>query len=115
GPGGWGLLWLLGGGIEASWDGGIGGDVGRDRRLAAVNFQNVGASLPRVGFFVAGDLFRRTVRNDAASRFAALGTEINNPIRLLNYVEMVLDDEHGIAEIHKTIQDMHEFLYVVKM
>ncbi len=80
-----------------------------------IEVKHRGESLTRVGFFVAGYLFRRALSHDAASRLSAFGTEIDHPIGLFNDVEVVLDDQHGIAEVHQAIQDVHELLHVVEM
>src|ERR1700688_3642616 len=65
----------------SNWDGSgwassgrTGGARGRRREVAAVNVQNTGEGLPGIGFFVAGDLFRGALGNDAASPFPAFRT-----------------------------------------
>jgi len=39
------------------------------------------------------------LRDDAAAAFAAFGAQVDDPVGLLDYVEVVLDDEDGVAEI----------------
>ena len=68
-----------------------------------------------VGFFVAGDLLGGALGDDAAAAFAAFGAEVDDPVGLLDDVEMVLDDEDGVAEIGEAIQDVEKFFHVVEM
>src|SRR5260370_3248831 len=111
---------LFGGGIEAVCDRRIGrGITGHLRRgqldNPTIHSENCGKSLAGIRFLGAGHLLGRALSNDAASGFAAFRTKIDNPIGLLNYVEMVLDDEHGIAKVDEAIEDVKELFYVVKM
>ena len=55
------------------------------------------------------------MRDDAAAALAAFGAEINDPVGLLDHVEVVLDDQDGIAKIGEPIQDVEQFLHVVKV
>src|SRR5437867_748107 len=68
---------LLAGGVRTDWDSEYAG-----QRLASVRL------------FVAGHSFRRTLRHDSAACISTFRAEINNPIRLLDYVQVVLDDQH---------------------
>src|ERR1700686_3184232 len=60
-------------------------------------------------FFHLGNLLGRALRYDAAAAFAAFGAEVDDPVGLLYYVEVVLDDEDGVAEVGETVQDVEEF------
>jgi len=111
---------LRGGGIEAvcgrRFASRIAGHV-RAGQLPCrtIQIENAGESLSGIGFLVAGHLFRRALSHDAASGFATFGAEIDNPIRLLNHVQVVLNDEHSITKVHEAIQDVQKFLNVVKV
>src|SRR5437879_10746457 len=70
--------------------------------------ENAGEGLAGVGLFGAGDELGRALGDDAAAAFAAFGAEVNDPIGLLDDVEVVLDDEHGVAEIDEALQDVEE-------
>ena len=59
--------------------------------------EDAGEDLAGIGFFYAGDQFGRTLCDDAAAAFAAFGTEVDDPVGLFDDVEMMLDDEHGVA------------------
>ena len=49
-------------------------------------------------------VFRRAFRNDAPSFVAAFGAEVDNPIRAPDYVEVVFDDDQGVACVSKLEQ-----------
>src|SRR5260370_19465901 len=119
GRGGW---WggVIGGGIEAICDSQmrrrVTGHLRRGQLLnPTIHIENCGKSLPCIRFLAAGHLLGRALSNDAASSFTAFRTKIDNPIGLLNYVEMVLDDEHGIAKVDEAIKDVKQLFSVVKM
>src|SRR5258708_10555715 len=77
--------------------------------------KNAGEELAGVGFFCAGYEFGRALGDDAAAAFPAFGAKIDDPVGLLNDVEVVLDDEHRVAEINEALQDVEEFSHVVKV
>ena len=57
----------------------------------------------------------RALGHDPASRPTGLGSEIDDPIGALDHVEMVLDDEHGVARVDQPVQDEHEHPHVVQV
>src|SRR5947207_7048078 len=89
---------LLAGSVRTDWDSEYAG-----QRLASVRL------------FVAGHSFRRTLGYDSAASISTFGAEINNPIRLLDYVQVVLDDQHGVAERDQPLQHVQQFAHVVEM
>ena len=48
----------------------------------------------------------------AAARLAALRTEIDQVVRLLDHVEVVLDHEHGVAAVDQPLQHLEQLLDV---
>src|SRR5437879_11617232 len=77
--------------------------------------ENTGEGLAGVGFFGAGDELGRTLGDDAAAAFAAFGAEVDNPVGLLDDVEVVLDDQHGVAEVDEPLQNVEKFSYVIEV
>src|SRR5882724_8447293 len=77
--------------------------------------ENAGEGLAGVGFFGAGDEFGRALGDDAAATFAAFGAEVDDPVGLLDDVEVVLDDEHGVAKIDQPLEDIEELSNVVEV
>src|SRR5919201_4324683 len=65
----------------------------------AVEAEDAGEDLAGVGLFRAGHELGRALRDDAAAGFAAFRAEIDDPVGLLDDVEVMLDDEHGVAKI----------------
>src|SRR6266446_5424766 len=71
--------------------------------------EDAGEDLAGVGFFCAGDEFGWALRHNAAASLAAFGAKINDPVGLLDDVEMVLDDEHGVAKIDEALENIEKF------
>src|SRR6266849_2236138 len=81
----------------------------------AVEAEDASEDLAGVGLLGAGDELGRALRDDAPAAFAAFGAEVDDPVGLLDDVEMVLDDEHGVAEIDEALQDVEEFSDIVEV
>src|SRR5580700_1511718 len=77
--------------------------------------QDAGESLAGVGFFGAGDLFGRALGDDAAAAFAAFGAEVDDPVGLFDDVEVMLDDQDGVAESDEALEDVEKFANVIEM
>src|SRR6266852_6637525 len=77
--------------------------------------QDAGEDLAGIGFFCASDELGGALRDDAAAAFATFGAQVDDPVGLFDDVEMVLDDEHGVAEINKALQDVEKLSHVVEM
>ena len=45
-------------------------------------------------------------------RLAALGAEVDDPVGLLDHVEVVLDHEHRVARVHQPLQHLEQLLDV---
>src|SRR5262249_47167358 len=50
----------------------------------------------------------RPARHDGAAARAALGAEVDDPVRLLDDVEVVLDGDHRVAEVDQAVEDGDE-------
>src|SRR5713226_8406086 len=77
--------------------------------------EDAGEGLAGIRLPGAGDEFGRALSDDAAAAFAAFGAEVDDPVGLLDDVEVVLDDEYGIAEIDEALQDVEKFSNVVEV
>src|SRR3569623_1143982 len=64
---------------------------------------------------VLRNLFRRARRDDLATTGAALGPEVDDPVRGLDDVEVVLDHEHGVAVVDEAVQHLEELLDVAEV
>src|SRR5580704_5089016 len=77
--------------------------------------ERAGQDLAGERLFYARDLLGRALCDDAAAFVAAFGTEVNDPVGLFDDVEMVLDNQHGVAERDEAVQHVEQFLHVVKV
>ena len=64
---------------------------------------------------VGGDLLRRADRNHLAALVPALGPQVDHPVRRLNDIEVVLDDDDGVAVVAEAVQNIEQLLDVVEM
>ena len=55
-----------------------------------------------------GDLLRRSHGNDTAALVAAFGAKVDDMVGALDDVEVMLDDDDGIAFVDKLADDGHE-------
>ena len=53
--------------------------------------------LTGVALLAGGDVFRSPGRDNIAAGVAALGAEVDDPVSGLDDLEIVLDDQHGVA------------------
>jgi hypothetical protein len=68
-----------------------------------------------VGLRHHGDLFRSSDSNDLATAVTTLRPEVHDPIGRLDHVEIVLDDDHGIALVPQSMQHLEQLLDVVEV
>jgi hypothetical protein len=60
-------------------------------------------------------MFGRALGDDAAAALAPFRAEVNDPIGLFDDVEVMLDDEDGVAEGDEALEDVEEFADVVEV
>src|SRR5260370_18678303 len=77
--------------------------------------EDAGEGLAGIRLPGAGDELGWALSDDAAAAFDAFGAEVDDPVGLLDDVEVVLDDEYGIGEIDEGLQDVEKFSNVVKV
>src|SRR5574337_13533 len=71
--------------------------------------------LAREGFLGARHVFGFALGDDAPARFAAFRPQVDNPICLFGDVEVVLDDDDGVAKVCQAIEHREQLLYVVEV
>jgi len=79
---------------ELGW--GTRSESGSNYELA---FERLRECLPGVTLLHLRDLLGRALRDDASTVFTAFRSEIDDPIGAANHIEIVFDDDDGIAEI----------------
>jgi hypothetical protein len=68
-----------------------------------------------VGSARARDLLGRTLRDDPAAALAALGPEVDDPVRRADHLEVVLDDDHGVPLLGQRPQHAQQLEDVVEV
>ena len=61
------------------------------------------------------DILRSALGNDFATAVAAFGAEVNDPVRGLDDIQVMFDDDDGVALIDKCLEDLQQFTDIVKM
>src|SRR5215472_8098267 len=62
-----------------------------------------------------GDVLRRPSRDDLPTARSTLGAEINDPVRRLDHVEVVLDHYDRVAAVDEPAEHAKQLAYVVEM
>ena len=62
---------------------------------------------------IVRDFLGRALRDELAALLAALRADVEQVVRALHEVEVVLDDEDGVAVIDEAVQDLYEFPHVL--
>src|SRR5437879_11625018 len=57
---------------------------------------------------LAANVLGRADGDHPATVVSSLGPEIDDPVGRLDHVDVVLDDEHGIALLHELVEDLQE-------
>ena len=89
------------------------GDVSVRRRRARPGGERPGeelAGVREVG--QAGELLRRAGGDHSAALVPALGAEVDDPVGALDDVEVVLDDDHGVALVDQPLQHLEQLVDV---
>ena len=53
--------------------------------------------------------------DQAAAVFSPLGAEIDEPVGIADDIQIVLDDDDGVAQVREAMQDVQQLLHVVEM
>jgi hypothetical protein len=53
--------------------------------------------------------------DQAASIFAAFGAQVEDPVGVADDVEVVLDDDDGVAEVGEAVEDFEKLAHVVEV
>ena len=88
--------------------------IARDGSLGAA-----GQQWPEVAAGVRGgrgrDDLRRALDHEPAAGVSSLRAEVDDPIGSLDHVEVVLDDQDGMAGVDQSVEDRDELPYVLEM
>ena len=89
--------------------------TGRGSDLLFGSAENRFKSLPGVGLFDFCDLFGGSRCDDLAAAGTALGAEVDDIVCGFYDVEVVFDDDNGVAGIDKTLKYLEQFVNVGEM
>ena len=81
------------------------GAAGEDRR----------EELAGVAVLHRGDLLGRALGDDQAAAVAALGAHVDDPVGVLDDVEVVLDDDDGVALVDQPLQHLEQLADVLEV
>ena len=70
---------------------------------------------PRVAVGDLRHLLRRPLGDDPAAVLASLGPQVEDPVGRLDHVEIVLDDDHGVALLLEPVEHLQQLLDVVEV
>jgi len=62
-----------------------------------------------------GDLFGCAFDDDSSAPRAAFRSDVNQPVGCADHIEIVFDDDDGVAGIDETLQDFQQFADVGKV
>ena len=71
--------------------------------------------MARVGARNGYDVGWRASSNDFTAGIATFGPQINDPVSCLDHIEIMFNDDHRVAVIHKTMEYREQQLNVSKM
>src|SRR5262245_41868911 len=86
--------------------------MGPLRRCDSLLRQDLAEEVAGEGAVRVGDVFRRPGRDDLAARLPAFRSEVDDPVRLLDHVEVVLDHEHGVPRVDEPLEHVEQLLDV---
>src|SRR5689334_6144564 len=72
-------------------------------------------SMACMGFTRAGDLFRCACGNKASAVRAAFRPDVYEMVSRFNDIKVVLDDDDGIAQADKALENIQKFMNVRKV
>src|SRR5690606_6620379 len=89
------------------------GPIGAARLLPGDGLACVGGEmLPREGGAILHHLCGRAREDDASAFVARSGPQIEDPVRVRHHSEVVLDDDHRVAGVDQSIEEVEEIFEV---
>ena len=72
--------------------------VGRDRHITSSASV---PEMPRYDCSGLGNVLRDPLGDDLTTTAASFGSQVDDPVDGLDHIEVVLDDDHGVALVHQ--------------
>ena len=70
---------------------------------------------PGVGNGISCHFLGSTFCNDRTSTVTSLGTDVDDVVRRLNHIQIMLNHHQGIACICQSMEDFHQLMNICKM
>ncbi len=83
-----------------------------DRRRSVEGFRD---GLSCVALADLGHVLGRSLGNDASASLAAFWSQVDKPVGRLDHVEIVLDDDDGVALRGESVEDLQQLSHVVEV
>src|SRR5579871_7024828 len=64
---------------------------------------------------LAGNILGRAAGDQAPALVAPFGTKVDDPVRGLDELEIVLDHHHGVAGLHEPLEHFQQLAHVLEM
>lgn len=71
--------------------------------------------LPRITPLRLRDVLRRPFGHDLPAKVSSLGSQVDDPVRVFDDVEVVFDDDNRVAAVHEAVEDFEELFDVVEV
>ena len=78
-------------------------------------FQQILEEAACIGVAISREIFRRAGTHQLPSALPALGPKVDNPVRRLDHIKVVLDHDHRVALIPEPVQDAQKLADVMKV
>ena len=67
---------------------------------------------PGIGFFADGDVLGSSGDDYSSAAVASLRSEVDDIVRNLYHVEVMLNENHGVAAVHELLKHLYELMDV---
>src|SRR5215813_6897691 len=71
--------------------------------------------LTGIGAPRARNVFRSPFRDNTSPSFTALRSQIDDPVRALDNVQIVLDHHYGVSERHELVKNIEQLSHVLEV
>src|SRR5919204_3412972 len=75
----------------------------------------VSQRLSGIGPFLPRHLFWSALSDNTSAVLAAFGAEVDDPVCIPNHVQIVFDDDHCVAKVRQSVQNIKQFLDIIEM
>src|SRR5215510_5696295 len=70
---------------------------------------------PGVAFFTGGDILGPAGGNESAAVLTRVRAEIDHPVSALDDVEIMFDDQHGMASTDEPLENLEQHAHIIEV